>query len=248
MTTRKLAAAVTLSAAVLLSTGPSAYADETVSAADLQAARAVAAQQSTVDAVADFLGDLGGNRSPRTAAAGVAVRDGVVPVYTLSPAFVAGAQGAQPGELAYLAVLASAGDGQTSTIQTVRGANGRWEVANLASGDQESRLAAQLPAGATLLHEPQVNAWYAKKGTRLTVLDPGGSGRRAGEGLAVADYQRAVAKAYGDKQSGSDYATRGLAGGFGPQTDDSVLPLLGLGALALLGTAAAGVRAVRRTR
>ncbi|MGZ3146319.1 hypothetical protein ACVDFE_30870 [Lentzea chajnantorensis] len=242
MNTRNLTAAAVLSVVVLLAAGPSAHADEAVSAADLQAARAAATEQSTVDAVADFLGDLRGK-----GAATVAVRDGVVPVYTLSPEFVSGARDAQPGKLAYVAVPASSSDGQTSTIQTVRGADGRWSVANLASGDQESTLAAKLPAGATLLHEPQVNAWYAQKGTRLTVLDAGGSGRRAGERLTVAEYQRAVAKAYGGKQSGSDYAAQGLAGGFGSQSgEDSVLPLVGLGALALLGSAAFALRVARR--
>ncbi|KOV90050.1 hypothetical protein [Nocardia sp. NRRL S-836] len=248
MNTRTLAVAAALSAAVLLSAGPLAHADEPVSAADLRAARAAATAQSTVDAVTDFLGDLRARDGQNLGATSVTVQDGVVPVYTLAPEFVSGAQGAQPGRLAYLAVPATSGDGRTSTIQTVRGRDGRWEVGNLASGDQEFRLAANLPTGATLLHEPQVNAWYAGKGGELTVLDPGGSGRAAGERLTVADYQRAVHQAYGDKQRGSDYAAKGMAGGYAAQPDSGVpvLPLAGLAALALLGSVTFVVRSLRR--
>ncbi|MET9225752.1 hypothetical protein [Lentzea sp. NPDC003310] len=246
MITRTLTAAAAVSAVVLLAATPSALADDTVSAADLREARAAATAPSTVDAVTDFMGDLREGHS--LGAATVAVRDGVVPVYTLSPEFVAGVRGARPGRLAYLAVPASSSDGQTSTIQTVRGEDGRWTVGNLASGDQETRLAATLPAGAVLLHEPQVNAWYASKGAQLTVLDPGASGRGPGSRLAVADYQRAVAKAYGDKRGGSEYAAQGMAGGFGPESGESgsVLPLVGLGAAALLGTGAFALRTARR--
>ncbi|MFD4669995.1 hypothetical protein ACFWNN_09685 [Lentzea sp. NPDC058450] len=246
MIIRALTAAATLSAVVLLAATPSALADEPVPASDLQAARAAATAQSTVDAVADFLGDLPGGQALGVQT--VSVRDGVVPVHSLSPEFVAGTRGARPGKLAYLAVPASSTDGRTVTIQTARGEDGRWAVANLASGDQETRLAAKLTAGATLLHEPQVNAWYASKGAVLTVLDPGGSGRQAGERLTVADYQRAVVKAYGNKQRGSDYAAQGMAGGFGsPSNEDgSVLPLAGLAAVALVGTTALGLRSRRR--
>ncbi|MGW6441726.1 hypothetical protein [Lentzea sp. NPDC055074] len=255
MITRTLAAAAALSAAVLLAVAPSAQADDPLSAADLQAARAVAADPSTLTAVTDFLGSLQAREGRAAGVAPAAVREEVVPVYTLSPEFVSGAAGARPGRLAYLAVAASA-DGRTSTIQTVRGDDGRWTVANLASGDRESRLAAALPAGATLLHEPQVDAWYAERGGELTVLDAGGGGRKAGERLEVADYQRAVAKAYRNKQSGSRYATEGMAGGFsqpsggdpapGTSAGDPVLPLLALGALAAFGAAAFVLRSRHR--
>jgi hypothetical protein len=203
-----------------------------------------------VEAVTDFLGGLRVREGRARGTAAVAVRDGVVPVYTLSQEFVAGVAGAQPGKLAYLAVPASSSDGRTSTIQTVRGEDGRWTVGNLASGNQESRLAAKLPAGATLLHEPQVNAWYARQGDGLTVLDAGGSGRAVGERLTVADYRRAVSKAYGDKQNGSEYAAQGMAGGYSQESGsggDSTLPLAGLGVLALLGAAPFVLHRARRT-
>lgn len=147
------------------------------------------------------------------------------------------------------AVPATSCDGRTSSIQTVRGEDGAWTVTNLASGGRESPLAAALPAGATLLHEPQVDPWYAVRGDDLTVLDAGGSGRAAGERLEVAGHRRSVAEAYGDEQSGSGYAAEGTAGGYGPRTGggDLVLPQLGLGAPAAPGAAAFAVRSPRRT-
>jgi hypothetical protein len=129
------------------------------------------------------------------------------PVYELSPDFVMGKPGAAPGDFAYFAVPARASDGRTATLWSVRGADGAWQVGNIASGDVEAAFARRLPAGAQLLHEPQVDAWYAVRDGRLTSL----SERTI---VNVADYQRTVSQRYADKLPGSPYAREGEAGGY----------------------------------
>ncbi|RZQ61057.1 hypothetical protein EWH70_26135 [Amycolatopsis suaedae] len=243
--TRVLIAGAVLTAGMFATAGAAGAAPVP---ADADAARSAAAAPSTVHALAGFLGDLRVREGAPAAATAVTVGETVLPVYTLSAEFVAGAAGAEPGRLAYLAVPAVAGDGRTATVQVVRDGGG-WTVGNLASGDEEFRLAGKLPGGAVLLHEPQVDAWYATESGRLTVLDPGGSGRAAGDVVTVADYQRAVGERYGDKQAGSGYAADGKAGGYGPSSeeDSPVLPLA-LGGLGLVAAGVAGLRLRRAVR
>ncbi|RZS40868.1 hypothetical protein EV193_103182 [Herbihabitans rhizosphaerae] len=249
MITRVLAVGALLTAGMFTAMGSAAAAPPP---ADVHAARAAAAAPATVEALTDFFGDLRArDGAPAARATAVTVGHTVLPVYTLSPEFVSGAAGADPGKLAYLAVPAAANDGRTATLQVTREGDGAWTVGNMASGDLEFQLAGKLPAGAVLLREPQVNAWYARQGDRLTVIDPGGTDRTAGEVLTVADYQKAVGQRYADKQAGSGYAARGQAGGYGlgqrPIGDDNgVVPLLCLGGLGLIGVAAFGIRRSRR--
>ncbi|KAA2260944.1 hypothetical protein F0L68_19285 [Solihabitans fulvus] len=134
-----------------------------------------------------------------------------LPVYQLGKDFVAGVAGAPIGDLAYVAVPARTGDGATATLWTARQA-GSWQVVNIASGDREFSFAGALPAGSFLLHEPQIDAWYAVSGGVVRVLDV--PGVATGTVYGLADYQRAVADRYADKQPGSAYARQGRAGGF----------------------------------
>jgi hypothetical protein len=129
------------------------------------------------------------------------------PVYELSPDFVAGKPGAAPGEFAYFAIPARASDGRTATLWSVRGENGAWQVGNIASGDVESAYARKLPSGAQLLHEPQIDAWYAVRDGRVTSLSDG-------KAATLADYRRTVESRYADKLPGSAYARDGEAGGY----------------------------------
>ncbi|MCK2243893.1 MULTISPECIES: hypothetical protein [unclassified Crossiella] len=159
----------------------------------------------------------------------IAVAPRPVPVYQLAKDFVAGKSQA-PGALAYVAVPANCGAcGASATLWTVRDERGSWQVGNIASGDRERQFADKLPQGAYLLQEPQIDAWYAVHGDTVRRLD--GDGASA----SVADYQRAVAAKYGDKQADSNYAQRGKAGGYGyaaPTAEGSSLPLV----LVLLGS------------
>lgn len=203
-------------------------------------------------------------RASSARATSLDVANSGVSVYSLNPNFVRGAQDAPAGGFAYYAVPASSRAG-TVTIAAVRdhGASG-WHVAKVASGEVESSLAAKLPAGAKLLNEPQLGAWYAWTADGVTLLKAGMPKLRGevGRSWSIAEYQRLVAGRYGDKLPGSDYAKHNMIGGYGAgsealrpaqrstattsdsDTQDSVLWALG-GAAVL---AAAGVTAAPAAR
>lgn len=146
-------------------------------------------------------------------AGSVTVESRSIPVYELSADFVAGVDGASAGEFAYFAIPAHSSDGQAATLWSVPAKDRGWQVGNIASGSREAELFAQLPSGAALLHEPQLDAWYAVRGGYVALMDAGASGRVAGEVVSVAAYQRDVAGRYADKLPGTAYAREGLAGG-----------------------------------
>ncbi|MEI5099927.1 hypothetical protein RB200_16860 [Streptomyces sp. PmtG] len=142
-----------------------------------------------------------------------------VPVYYVSPDFVAGKPGAPIARMEFLASAAVSSDGQKASLWTVK-QSGSWQVVNIATGDDETRYArvgaAKLPGG-TVFHEPQINAWYVQKGERILPLDKDAVRAVGADGTTAAAYQKRVHKAYGDKLPGSAYAKSGKAGGFGPQ-------------------------------
>ncbi|GAA0633963.1 hypothetical protein GCM10010174_64210 [Kutzneria viridogrisea] len=206
---RTVLCAAAVTAATLLGAGLAA-ADPApqLSAQDLAAARAATATASVHDQLVHFTYP-GAARAPLAAGPSATIGGQAIPVYELSARFVTGAPGAAPGTLAYVAVPATDGAGRAATLWSARtGAD--WQVVNVASGNREAALAAALPAGAYLLHEPQVDAWYAVSGDSLRSLD----GETAGKVYSTADYQRTVAARYADKLSGSRYASEGRAGGF----------------------------------
>jgi hypothetical protein len=202
MSRRALVLAV-LTGAALLMTAPVSGAAQAagISSADAVAAHAAAADLQ--DTLVRFFAQAPDAKEPVT----VRIAPDAYPVYELSPDFVVGKPGAAPGDFAYFAVLAQASDGRTATLWSVRGADGAWQVGNIASGDVETAFARTLPAGAQLLHEPQVDAWYAVRDGRLTSLPERTT-------VNVADYQRTVAARYADKLPGSVYAREGEAGGY----------------------------------
>jgi hypothetical protein len=125
---------------------------------------------------------------------------------------------------------------------------------NVASGDYEQRYGAAA-AGGYLLHEPQVNAWYAVHGDAVTVLDGSVTGLAAGTKLALADYRAALHQRYADKLPGSAYDRDGAGGGYGgreravPAADPDTVPVLPFvlgGALVLVAGAVVVPRLRRR--
>jgi hypothetical protein len=200
---RRAVVLAVLTGAALLMTAPVSGAAQSagISSADAVAARDAAA--GLQDVLVRFFAQAPDARGPVS----VQIAPDAYPVYELSPDFVMGKPGAAPGDFAYFAVPARASDGRTATLWSVRGADGAWQVGNIASGDVEAAFARRLPAGAQLLHEPQVDAWYAVRDGRLTSL----SERTI---VNVADYQRTVSQRYADKLPGSPYAREGEAGGY----------------------------------
>ncbi|MEV4053243.1 hypothetical protein AB0J55_18810 [Amycolatopsis sp. NPDC049688] len=152
-----------------------------------------------------------------------------VPVYEPTAEFVAGKSDV-PAALAYVAVPARTGDGTAATVWAER-QGAAWTVVNVASGDYEQRYA-RAAAGGYLLHEPQVNAWYAVHGDAVTVLDGSVTGLAAGTKLSLADYRAALHGRYADKLPGSAYDRDGAGGGYGgreravPAADPAGVPLL----------------------
>ncbi|ARX82694.1 MULTISPECIES: hypothetical protein [Streptomyces] len=142
--------------------------------------------------------------------------DKAVPVYYLSPDFVAGKKDAPVARMEFLASKAVSSDGQEASLWSVR-QEGSWRIVNIATGDDETHYARvggdKLPGG-TVFHEPQINGWYVTKGARVLPLDKDAVRAVGAEGTSTDAYRKRVQKAYGDKLPGSAYAKSGKAGGF----------------------------------
>ncbi|MBM7771899.1 hypothetical protein JOD54_002103 [Actinokineospora baliensis] len=210
LTTLALAAVGVLGLAGYAGADPTPV-DGSVSAADAAKASAAASTPDVTATVGKFLGAAG------FAGAGQAQVGGTsVPVYELSPEFVAG-RSSKVGRLAYVAVPATASGGASASVWTVRDASGAWTVANIAAGDLEFRNASKLGAGAVLLREPQTNSWYAVTGNAIRSLS-------TGKTQSLAQYQREVASRYADKLPGSAYDRSGQAGGYSSPSTGLVSP------------------------
>ncbi|MGW2110649.1 hypothetical protein [Streptomyces sp. NPDC001948] len=184
----------------------------------LAAARQAATEPATLDTLARFFAREG---AVTRSAAAPRIEGAAVPVHTLDPDFVAGKPGASVARLDYLATTAVASDGQKASLWTLpkEGKKGGWQVVNIASGDDETRYAAagarKLPGG-TVFREPQVDAWYVQKGTKVLPLDQDAVRAVGARGTTLAAYRTRVREAYGDKLPGSGYARAGRAGGYSP--------------------------------
>ncbi|MFD5247782.1 hypothetical protein ACFWIW_24815 [Amycolatopsis sp. NPDC058340] len=214
-------------------------------AADLAAVSTVVTSDATTQrlATAQFPGAA---KADTAIAAKTAKADPRTPVAVYQPtaAFIAGTSSV-PAELAYVATPATLGNGDAATVWSQREGSG-WSVYNVASGDVEKRLAAQVGKG-YLLSEPQAGAWYAVDGDTVTVLD-GSSVAKTGEKMSLAAYREGLQSRYGDKLPGSTYDRTGAAGGYGAApVGDTEVPWwpYALGALFL---AAAGTAVTLRLR
>ncbi|WP_055700352.1 MULTISPECIES: hypothetical protein [Streptomyces] len=261
-------AALAGSAATLLLglAAPEASADSGPAApspASRAAAHEAAGAPKTLDTLSRFFAREG---AVTRAAADPRIEGKAVPVYYLSPEFVAGKRGAPIARLQFLASKAVSSDGQEASLWTVE--QGRsWQVVNIATGDDEThyaRVGAEKAPGGTVFHEPQINAWYVQdeKHARVLPLDKDAVRAVGAEGTSVAAYRKRVQKAYGDKLPGSAYEKSGKAGGYdtgkpaqeaaqepaqGPVTVASSVAGAGaLLALGISGTALVRRRAARR--
>ncbi|MFG2719451.1 hypothetical protein ACGFW5_14315 [Streptomyces sp. NPDC048416] len=248
---------------------PHAVADQAPPASASAQSRAAAGQAASAPATLDTLSRFFA-RDGKVAlkAAAPHIEGDAVPVYTLSPQFVAGKTGAPVAQLEYLASTAVSSDGQKASLWTVPQGSS-WKVVNIATGDDESRYAAagaaKLPGG-TVFQEPQINAWYVEKGSKVLPLDEDAVKAIGTDGTTLARYQKRVATAYGDKLPGSAYDRSGKAGGYaetaqetraqaaqagavaagGTGGDSSLTVVSGAGALLVLGLGGAGVLRRRR--
>ncbi|WP_371095521.1 hypothetical protein [Streptomyces sanglieri] len=216
-----LAATGILTGAALLTVaapGAAAATGPTAGLAALAAARHAATEPATLDTLARFFAREG---AVTRSAAAPRIEGAAVPVNTLDPDFVAGKPGAPVARLDYLATTAVSSDGQKASLWTLpkEGKDGGWQVVNIASGDDETRYAAEgtrrLPGG-TVFREPQTDAWFVQKGTKVLPLDRDAARAVGARGTTLAAYRARVRAAYGDKLPGSGYARSGKAGGYNP--------------------------------
>ncbi|WP_431045008.1 hypothetical protein ACQUSR_25845 [Streptomyces sp. P1-3] len=227
--TRTLAGGA-LAAALVGLAAPAAQAEEAPAAPKAPAATAVGAAHdaatapTTLDTLSRFFARDG---AVAKRAAAPRIEGATVPVYSLSAAFVAADPGARDAlrtpvaELEFLASKAVASDGQAASVWTVR-QGGAWQVVNIATGDDETRYAAKGAKklkGGTVFREPQIDAWYVQRGTRVLPLDADATRAIGADGTTVRAYQKRVHEAYGDKLPGSAYAKKGKAGGYGQQPE-----------------------------
>ncbi|MFD3512319.1 hypothetical protein [Streptomyces sp. NPDC058657] len=207
---------------------------------DRAAAEKAATAPATLDTLARFFARDG---ALARGAAAPQVRAGAVEVNTLSPAFVAGRPGAPVAQLEFMASTAVAADGRKASLWTAP-LQGTWQVVNIATGDDETRYAAdgvrKLPGG-TVFREPQIDAWYVADARRVLPLDEDATRAVGARGTTLAAYGQRVRAAYADKLPGSAYAEQGKAGGYAqqPQGTAAQAPATGTAAQAPApGTAA----------
>ncbi|MFD7630994.1 hypothetical protein ACFV7Q_34065 [Streptomyces sp. NPDC059851] len=161
-----------------------------------------------------------------------------VPMFEISPEFVAGKTQSTPQtalRLSYLASRVNASDGRPASVLLAPqgnpsspgsapqnpGAEG-WQLAGIRDGDKDLSLAERGTPQARVFTEPQIHAWY-----RLTadgMVEPLNEEANTGLGgkgsLSLAAYQKLVSARYGDKLPGSEYDRKGLAGGYADLAED----------------------------
>ncbi|WP_436800572.1 hypothetical protein [Streptomyces syringium] len=217
----RAAAAGALTAA-LLGLAPLAHAAQAPAAptpppaSTVAAAHDAAAAPVTLDTLSRFFARDGAVAPARTKPR---IEGSAVPVYTLAPEFVAGEANAPVASLDFLASKAVSADGRKASVWTVRTGDA-WKVVNIATGDDETRYAAEGGArlsGGTVFREPQIDAWYVQRGDRVLPLDPDATRAIGAKGTTLDRYRERVRAAYGDKLPGSAYAKKGQAGGYGEQ-------------------------------
>ncbi|MFD4410716.1 hypothetical protein [Streptomyces sp. NPDC058476] len=194
------------------------------------AAHRAAAAPASLDKLTRFFAARGDSVTGSTLHA--RVEDDTVPVYYLSPDFVAGRAHAPVARLAFLATRAVSSDGRTASLWTIPRSGGgrrggRWQVVNIASGDDETRyaaLGARLLPGGTVFKEPQIDAWYVERQARVLPLDADARQAVGAHGTTLAAYRVRVHRAYADKLRGSAYARSGEAGGYGAESPGAGRP------------------------
>ncbi|GAA3032874.1 hypothetical protein GCM10020000_07400 [Streptomyces olivoverticillatus] len=132
-----------------------------------------------------------------------------------------------------------------------------WQLAGIRDGDADISAAERGTDQAQTFMEPQVHAWYRLTGSGSVepLNKEAGVALQGKPRVTLAAYQQLVAKRYGDKQPGSAYDRKGLAGGYALAEDQTatapsrawVPAASGAAALAVSGAAVFQLRRKRRS-
>ncbi|MYT28292.1 MULTISPECIES: hypothetical protein [unclassified Streptomyces] len=186
-----------------------------------------------------------------------------VPLYELAPGFITGKEKPTAGNavhLSHLASLADNADGHKATVLLSAAAKGGgksgggWHLAGVRDGDGDITYGRQSTGGSTVFTEPQIHAWYRLKNNTVEPLNRDAtSGLHGKRSVTLAAYQKLVHSRYADKQPGSTYDRKGLAGGYGlaskatsSSLDPTQLVSWGVTAVVLAAGAVAAWRCIRR--
>ncbi|WP_157531492.1 MULTISPECIES: hypothetical protein [unclassified Kitasatospora] len=202
----------------------------------------VAARQAGTGAADGGTVGVPGNAPAAVAAPpGFGLKD-PVPMFELSPEFVAGKTRATPQtalRLSYLASRVTTSDGRQASVLLAPQGNGAqntatpgsgvqnvgaesWQLAGIRDGDAEISLAERGTPQARSFTEPQIHAWYrlTTEGTVEPLNEEATTSLGGKRGITLAAYQKLVTARYGDKLPGSEYDRKGLAGGYAGLTED----------------------------
>ncbi|MET9959531.1 hypothetical protein ABZ128_10695 [Streptomyces sp. NPDC006326] len=168
-----------------------------------------------------------------------------VPMFEISPEFVAGKTQASPQtalRLSYLASRVTASDGHQAAVMlspqgnpAATGSGGQggqnvgaegWQLAGIRDGDAELRLAERGTPQARTFTEPQIHAWYrlTAEGSVEPLNEEATTSLGGKRSLTLAAYQKLVTTRYGDKLPGTEYDRKGLAGGYADLVEDQPAP------------------------
>ncbi|XVS61600.1 LPXTG cell wall anchor domain-containing protein [Actinosynnema sp. CA-299493] len=268
----RLATALALGASALLCvTGPAhaapALEPSAVDIPDYQAALAAVKSPAVLNAVCRFLGvpvPLGGAETPQaipdqpTPCEGMpafTVKDPLA-VSEITPGFVAGTSQPIPTEAVKLSHLVSSlsvsVNGRQATVMLAPTQGGGWHLAAVREGDSDAVYAGKAEPGGLVFAEPQIRGWYQLTLLNVTPLnDQARQGLGGRASMSLSDYQKQVKARYADKQTGSEYDSKGFSSGYGAGNEEteesSSVPLVVGGSSAAL-VLAGGVFLLRRRR
>ncbi|MEU4446479.1 hypothetical protein AB0K14_34520 [Actinosynnema sp. NPDC050801] len=270
----RVATVLALSAfALLCSTGPGhaapAQDPRPVDIPDYQAALAAVKSPAVLDAVCRFLSvpvPMGGSETPQTIPEKDKPCDGM-PAFTLkdplavneiTPGFVAGTSQPIATEAVKLSHLVSSlsttVNGRQATVVLAPTQGGGWHLAAVREGDSDATYAGKADVGSLVFAEPQLRGWYQLRLLTVTPLnDQARQGLNDQSAVSLSDYQKLVKARYADKQTGSEYDTKGFSSGYetaAQETQDGSrsVPLVVGGSCAALVLAGTALLLHRRRR
>ncbi|WP_433271191.1 hypothetical protein ACQPZF_11750 [Actinosynnema sp. CS-041913] len=178
-------------------------------------------------------------------------------VNEITPGFVAGTSPPVASEAVKLSRLVSSlsisVNDRQATVMLAPTDGGGWHLSAVRDGDSDAVYAGKAAPGSLVFAEPQIRGWYELKLLAVTPLnDQAREGLGGRSSMSLADYQKLVKTRYADKQTGSEYDTKGFSSGYDTGSREaegaSSAPLIVGGASAALVLAGGAFLLYRRRR